>query len=81
MVRAFQRWLNVQVGVRESERQRLLVLAARAGHGPLRLPSGALGLAGEAPDLYGDADPLRPDPDGFLTLPGDGPTFQLWQLA
>ena len=69
------------VFLRESERQRLLVLAARAGHGPLRLPTGALGLAGEAPNLYGNADPLRPDPDGYVTLPGDGPTFQLWQLA
>ena len=67
--------------LRESERQRLLVLAARAGQGPLRLPGGALGLAGEAPNLYGYADPLRPDPDGSVTLPGDGPTFQLWQLA
>ena len=52
-----------------------------AEHGPLRLPPGALGLAGEAPNLYGNAGPLRPDPDGYLTLPGDGPTFQLWQLA
>ena len=67
--------------LRESERQRLLVLAARAGHGPLRLPTGALGLVGEAPNLDGNADPLRPDPDGSVTLPGDGPTFQLWQLA
>ena len=67
--------------LRESERQRLLVLAARAGHRPLRLPTGALGLGGEAPNLYGDGDPLRPDPDGSVTLPGDGPTFQLWQLA
>ena len=67
--------------LRESERQRLLVLAARAGHRPLRLPTGALGLVGEAPNLYGNADPLRPDPDGSVTLPGDGPTFQLWQLA
>jgi alpha-glucosidase len=79
------RWVHAEgdalVYLRESERQRLLVLAARAGHGPLRLPAGALGLVGEAPNLYGDADPLRPDPDGYLTLPGDGPTFQLWQLA
>ena len=67
--------------LRENERQRLLVLAARAEHRPLRLPADALGLAGEAPNLYGNADPLRPDPDGYLTLPGDGPTFQLWQLA
>ena len=79
------RWANAEgdaiAFLRESERQRLLVLAARAGHGPLRLPGGALGLAGEAPNLYGYADPLRPDPDGSVTLPGDGPTFQLWQLA
>lgn len=67
--------------LRESEHQRLLVLAARAGTGPLRLPTGALGLGGEAPNLYGGAEPLRPDPDGSVTLPGDGPTFQLWQLA
>jgi alpha-glucosidase len=69
------------VFLRESERQRLLVLAARAGNGPLRLPTGALGLVGEAPNLHGDAGPLRPGPDGSLILPGDGPTFQLWQLA
>jgi hypothetical protein len=79
------RWAHAEgdaiVFLRESERQRLLALAARAGHRPLRLPTGALGLAGEAPNLYGNADPLRPDPDGSVTLPGDGPTFQLWQLA
>jgi alpha-glucosidase len=79
------RWVaasgDALVYLRESERQRLLVLAARAEHGPLRLPAGALGLAGEAPNLYGGAGPLRPDQDGYLTLPGDGPTFQLWQLA
>jgi alpha-glucosidase len=79
------RWVHAEgdalVYLRESERQRLLVLAARAGRRPLRLPTGALGLAGEAPTLYGDAPPLRADPDGYLTLPGDGPTFQLWQLA
>jgi alpha-glucosidase len=79
------RWVHAEgdalAFLRESERQRLLVLAARAGNGPLRLPAGPLGLAGEAPNLYGAADPLRPDPDGSVTLPGDGPTFQLWQLA
>jgi alpha-glucosidase len=72
---------DVLVYLRESEHQRLLVLAARAGHPPVRLPAGLLGLAGEAPNLYGNADPLRPDPDDSVTLPGDGPTFQLWQLA
>jgi alpha-glucosidase len=79
------RWVHAEgdalAFLRESDRQRLLVLAARAGQRPLRLPTGALGLAGEAPTLYGAAAPLRPDPDGSVTLPGDGPTFQLWQLA
>jgi len=79
------RWAHAQgdalAFLRESDRQRLLVLAARAGHGPLRLPTGALGLGGEAPNLYGGAATLRPDPDGSVTLPGDGPTFQVWQLA
>lgn len=79
------RWVHAEgdtlAFLRESEQERLLVLAARAGHAPLRLPAGALGLAGEAPNLYGGADPLRPDPDDSVTLPGDGPTFQLWQLA
>ena len=69
------------VYLRESDRQRLLVLAARAGHRPLRFPTGALGLGGEASNLYGNADALRPDPDGSVTLPGDGPTFQVWQLT
>ena len=47
--------------LRESERQRLLVLAAWAGHGPLRFSTGALGLAGEVPNLRaGNADRLRP---------------------
>jgi alpha-glucosidase len=69
------------VFLRESERQRLLVLAARAGNGPLRLPTGALGLVGEAPNLYGGAAALRPGPDDSVTLPGVGPTFQDRQLA
>jgi alpha-glucosidase len=79
------RWAHAEgdalLFLRESERQRLLVLAARAEHRPVRLPAGALGLAGEAPNLYGSAEVLRPDPDDFVTLPGDGPTFQVWQLA
>jgi alpha-glucosidase len=79
------RWAHVEgdalVFLRESERQRLLVLAARAGHPPIRLPAAPLGLAGEAPNRYGAAPPLEPAPDASVTLPGDGPTFQVWQLA
>jgi alpha-glucosidase len=67
--------------VRESQRDRLLVLATRAAGPPVRLPAGPLGAGGEAANLYGGADPLRTGPDDILTLPGDGPTFQVWQLA
>jgi hypothetical protein len=67
--------------LRESADERLLVLAARAPYRPLTVPGGVLGPAGVAPNVYGDADALYPGRDGHLTLPGDGPTFQVWQLA
>jgi alpha-glucosidase len=80
------RWAHAEgdalVYLRESGRERLLVLAARAPHQPLRLPAGGMGMGdGEAANLYGGAGPLHPGPDDTLTLPGDGPTFQVWQLA
>ncbi|HEU4349661.1 MAG TPA: glycoside hydrolase family 13 protein [Actinoplanes sp.] len=67
--------------LRETGEQRLLVLAARAPHGGLRLPAAQLGLTGEAPSLHGGGPPLRPDADGVVSLPGDGPAFCVWQLA
>jgi alpha-glucosidase len=67
--------------LRESRRERLLVLAARAPHRGVHLSGAGLGLRGEAANIYGGAGPLRPGPDDTLTLPGDGPTFQVWQLA
>ncbi|GIH93562.1 glycoside hydrolase family 13 protein [Planobispora siamensis] len=67
--------------LRESARERLLILAARAPHRPLRLPATPLGLTGEAPNLYGGADPLRAVPGEPVTLPGDGPAFQVWRLT
>ena len=66
--------------LRESGTERLLVLAARAPYGGLRLPAAGLGLTGEAANLYGGAPPLRPS-GGVVSLPGDGPMFQVWRLA
>ncbi|MEV1329059.1 glycoside hydrolase family 13 protein [Micromonospora costi] len=64
------------VFLRESPAGSVLVLARRAPAAPVRLA----GLpAGE--NVYGGAPGLRPDGDGTVTLPGDGPTFQVWRLA
>lgn len=67
--------------LRESGEERLLVHAARAPHPPIALPVQALGLAGEAANLYGGAPALRSSSTSSVTLPGDGPTFQVWRLA
>ena len=79
------RWVHaggdVLAYLRESSLERLLVLAARAPHAGLRLPAALLGLTGEAQNEYGGGPPLRPDADGVVSLPGDGPAFQVWQLA
>jgi alpha-glucosidase len=63
------------VFLRESPEGSVLVLARRAAGTPVRLA----GLpAGE--NVYGGAPALRPDADGAVTLPADGPTFQVWRL-
>jgi alpha-glucosidase len=54
--------------VRETRGERLLCLASRAPHEPVRLP-----LRAEE-TLYGD----DPDDDGF---PADGPSFHVWRLT
>ncbi|WP_433360286.1 alpha-amylase family glycosyl hydrolase [Streptosporangium sp. CA-115845] len=73
------RWLHVSedavVYVRERAGERLLILAARAAHRPVRLPLGARCLP-----VYGDAE-LSPEADGTVTLPADGPAFHIWRLA
>ena len=66
--------------LRESDGERLLVLAARGPHPPVRVRGRSLGVDGEAANVYGGARSLRPGPDNIVTLPGDGPTFQVWQL-
>ncbi|HEV7711371.1 MAG TPA: glycoside hydrolase family 13 protein [Asanoa sp.] len=78
------RWVHARgdalAFLRESPAGRLLVLAARAPHDPVRLRGRLLGIDGEATNLYGGAPALRPAVDNHVTLPGDGPTFQVWQL-
>lgn len=72
--------------VRESPDGALLVLARRAAGTPVRLTD-LPGLDAGAPDdghgwgenVYGGAPPLRPAADGTVTLPGDGPTVQVWR--
>ncbi|MFD0972048.1 glycoside hydrolase family 13 protein [Plantactinospora endophytica] len=66
------------VFLRESPTESVLVLARRAAAAPIRLSG--LPPLDDAVNLYGGADALRPDQDGALTLPGDGPTFQVWRL-
>jgi alpha-glucosidase len=66
--------------LRESPEERLLVLATRCGGEPLCLPAASLGLAGEAPNVFGGA-PALTDRGSGVVLPGEGPTFQVWRLG
>ncbi|GAA0398008.1 alpha-glycosidase [Acrocarpospora corrugata] len=74
------RWLHAApdtlLYLRESPEERLLILASRAPHTPLQLPAA---LARDIPhNVYGGAQTTL---DGdTLTLPGDGPAFQVWSL-
>lgn len=74
------RWAHVDDDVvaylRESETERLLILARRAIGVPLRLPA----LASRSADnVYGGAR-LSCGTDGSVLLPADGPTLQIWRL-
>ncbi|GAA0944071.1 maltodextrin glucosidase [Actinocorallia libanotica] len=72
------RWLHVSedgiVFTRERAGDRLLVMAARAAHTPVRIRLGT-----EAQPVYGGAHPLLPASDGLTTLPCDGPAFHIWR--
>jgi alpha-glucosidase len=79
------RWVYVDadtlVFLREATTGAVLVLARRAAGPPVRLtglPATGSGPTGE--NLHGGAPALRSAPDGGITLPGDGPTFQVWRL-
>ena len=62
---------DVIVYLRETRDERLLCLASRAPHDPIRLPLTPLET------LYGDDAEI----DGDAVLPADGPSFHVWRLA
>ena len=62
--------------LRETPEERLLCLAARAGHEPVRLALAELG-ASSAETLYGGDAEVR---GGELILPADGPAFHVWRM-
>jgi alpha-glucosidase len=63
--------------LRETPDERLLCLAARRAHDPIRLPLAALGCR-ELETLTG-AEALCAD--GIALLPADGPAFHAWRLS
>ncbi len=62
--------------LRETSGERLLCLAARAKHEPVRLAFAELGAAGVDTLYGGDAEVHG----GELILPADGPAFHVWRL-
>ena len=62
--------------LRETRAERLLCLASRDVHAPVRLPLAALGTRG-LETLYGGDAVLE---GGDAVLPGDGPAFSIWKL-
>ena len=68
--------------LRETPDEALLCLAARGSAPPVTVPRSRLGLSGkaQATAVYGGADPLDVRADGSVSVPVDGPTFQVWQL-
>jgi alpha-glucosidase len=74
------RWLAVSddavTFLRETPDEAVLVHAARAPHPPVRLARPVIGS--ELTGLAGTPD-LRPDTDGAVSLPADGPAFSIWR--
>jgi alpha-glucosidase len=71
------RWLHAGADAltyaRDGRDETVLVLARRAPGPPVDLP----GIPA-ATNVYGGAPDLVPDRSGTVSLPGDGPTFQVW---
>ncbi|WP_341855828.1 hypothetical protein [Brachybacterium sp. GPGPB12] len=59
----------------------MLVRASRRAHRPVPLPPEVLlgYRATSAALLYGQV-PLRERPDGVVEVPGEGPSFEVWEL-
>ncbi len=67
---------DVVAYLREHGGERLLCLAARAGHEPVRLPLRLLGCEG-LETLYGGDAAIEGDE---IVLPSDGPAFHVWSV-
>ena len=63
--------------LRETPHDRLLCLASRSTHAPVRLPLGALGCSALETLYGGDATIAA----GAAVLPAGGPAFHVWRLA
>ncbi|MBD0347936.1 MAG: glycoside hydrolase family 13 protein [Thermoleophilia bacterium] len=63
--------------LRETGKERLLCLASRAPHEPVRLPLQALGC--RALETLEGAEAHAAD--GLVTLPADGPAFHIWRIV
>ena len=76
------RWLSIGddalTFLREAPGESVLVHAARAPHAPVRLPRAVVGNA--LTGLAGTGD-LAAGPDGWVTLPADGPAFGMWRCS
>lgn len=62
--------------LRETTEERMLCLASRAPHGPVRLSLDALGCR-DLESLYGAPAVVG---DGDVLLPAEGPSFHVWRL-
>ena len=75
------RWVYIDADclayLRETASERLLCLASRDAHAPVRLPLAALG-AGGLETLYGGEALVE---NGGATLPADGPSFHVWRIT
>jgi alpha-glucosidase len=68
---------DVVAYLRETRTERLLCLASRAEHEPVRLSLAGLGTR-ELESLYGE--PAETD-TGDAILPAAGPSFHIWRLS
>ena len=75
------RWAHVGADclayLRESRAERLLCLASRDAHAPLRIPLALLGASALEP-LHGEEATVA---SGDAVLPADGPSFHVWRLV
>ncbi|MGH8889444.1 MAG: alpha-amylase family glycosyl hydrolase [Acidothermaceae bacterium] len=66
--------------LRETSTERVLVHLARASGNDVKLDAGSLELPGDAENLYGGEKLAVSAADDSVTLPGDGPSVQIWRL-